>query len=631
MNTETIINKLLSNYNAYIELKVRECLKKPGNIGLKKELEETYRLDSMLGVLNNDYLPINVLLKKISIFLNVSSSTEFNKKNDIDKIKTYYTKNLYNDEIKKYKNLLLIHHSIISKLIEKKEIQENSKTSVMLSNDLILIKQHYSTLEQIENNYKIEVLEKLEVKILIDKNLEKFQSELETLEKELKKSLKEDYVEVDEKDPIKKYIYLQYLTKVFFEDDYNLINYLHSIIEENDLPNNVEDINNLMIKLRTVLNYADLDRPLILYLIEKYQKLQMLLYNYLIKNPDQIEKYSIKNEHLNKSNYFKAIEERKKEIEKKLKEYPINITEEKRKFLNNRNKLYNLVLKKKSSEEILNSNFLLELLERITDEVKLINCFYKKVSLEEVLDIELVKFINILDCIKFKEKVPFKNILLFIAGLDEDYKYILDLYNYINPKHCNEVYQLEGIEYINFKSEYTNYLRINIEKEVRVVISKDTKKIDNYFNIDQKTKWLKLEEGVEEITIEDNKYQLLYGGYSEIIIPNSIKKIKVNDFKSINSFVFENYKEQGEEFIIKFVNNVYKVLEDKILKGYEERIISIILKDNIEEIKLDLPPNPLFIPLQDFYYENITNIKKGKKETLKEIENIFEKEKVYKK
>ena len=577
MNTETIINKLLSNYNAYIELKVRECLKKPGNIGLKKELEETYRLDSMLGVLNNDYLPINVLLKKISIFLNVSSSTEFNKKNDIDKIKTYYTKNLYNDEIKKYKNLLLIHHSIISKLIGKKEIQENSKTSVMLSNDLILIKQHYSTLEKIENNYKIEVLEKLEVKILIDKNLEKFQLELETLEKELKKSLKEDYVEVEEKDPIKKYIYLQYLTKVFFEDDYNLINYLHSIIEENDLPNNVEDINNLMIKLRTVLNYADLDRPLILYLIEKYQKLQMLLYNYLIKNPDQIEKYSIKNECLNKSNYFKAIEERKKEIEKKLKEYPINITEEKRKFLNNRNKLYNLVLKKKSSEEILNSNFLLELLESITDEVKLINCFYKKVSLEEVLDIELVKFINILDCIKFKEKVPFKNILLFIAGLDEDYKYILDLYNYINPKHCNEVYQLEGIEYIN------------------------------------------------------NKYQLLYGGYSEIIIPNSIKKIKVNDFKSINSFVFENYKEQGEEFIIKFVNNVYKVLEDKILKGYEERIISIILKDNIEEIKLDLPPNPLFIPLQDFYYENITNIKKGKKETLKEIENIFEKEKVYKK
>ena len=55
---------------------------------------------------------------------------------------------------------------------------------------------------------------------------------------------------------------------------------------------------------------------------------------------------------------------------------------------------------------------------------------------------------------------------------------------------------------------------------------------------------MKLEEGVEEITIEDNKYQLLYGGYSEIIIPNSIKKIKVNDFKSINSFVFENYKEQ---------------------------------------------------------------------------------------
>lgn len=631
MNTETIINKLLSNNNAYIELKVRECLKKPGNIELKKELEETYRLDSMLGVLNNDYLPINVLLKKISIFLNVLSSTEFNKEKEISKIKNYYIKNLYNDEIKKYKNLLLIHHSIISKLLEKKEIKEHSKTSVMLSNDLILIKQHYSTLEKIENNYKIEVLEKLEVKILIDKNLDKFQSGLETLEKELKKSLKEDYVEVDEKDPIKKYIYLQYLTKVFFEDDYNLINYLNSIREENNLPNNVEDINNIMIKLRTVLNYADLDRPLILYLIEKYQKLQLFLYNYLIKHPDQIEKYSIKNEYLNKSNYLMAIEERKKEIEKKLKEYQINISEEKREFLNNRNKLYNLILKKKTAEEILNSNFLLELLERITDEIKLINCFYKKVSLEEVLDIELVKFINSLDCIKFKEKVPFKNILLFIAGLDEKYKFILDLYDYINPRHCNEVYQLEGIEYINFKNEYTNYLRINIEKEVRVVISKDTKKIDNYFNYNQKTKWLKLEEGVEEITIEDKKYKMFYAEKSQIIIPNSIKKIRVNGFKSINCFVFENYQEQGEEFIIKFVDNVYKVLEEKILKGYAERIISIILKDNIEEIKLDLPPSQLCIPLQDLYFENITNIKKGKKETLKEIEKIFEKEKVYKK
>ena len=631
MNTETIISKLLSNYNAYIELKVRECLKKPGNIGLKKELDEVYSLDSMLGVLNNDYLPINVLLKKILIFLNIISSTEFNKKNDISKIKNYYKKNLYNDEIKKYKNLLLIHYSIISELIGNKEIQENSKTSRILSNDLIKIKQHYSTLEKIENNYKIEVLEKLEVKILIDKNLEKFQSGLETLEKELKISLKENYVEIEEKDPIKKFIYLQYLTKTFFENDYNLKNYLNSIKEENNLPNNVEEVNNLMIKLRILLNYADLDRPLILYLIEKYKNLQLFLYNYLIKYPDQIEKYSIKNEYLNKSNYFKAIEERKKEIEKKLKEYQINISEEKRKFLNNRNKLYNLVLKKKSNEEILNSNFLLELLESITDEAKLINCFYKKVRLEEVLDIELVKFINILDCIKFKEKVPFKNILLFIAGLDEEYKFILDLYNYINPKHCNEVYQLEGIEYINFKSEYTNYLRINIEKEVRVVISKDTKKIDNYFNLDQNTTWLELEEGVEKITIEDSKYKMFYARNSQIIIPNSLKKIRINGFKSINCFVFENYQEQGEEFIIKFVNNVYKVLEEKILNGYEEKIISIILKNDIEEIKLNLPPNPLFIPLQEFYFENITNIKKGKKETLKEIENIFEKEKVYKK
>ena len=254
MNTETIINKLLSNNNAYIELKVRECLKKPNNIELKKELEEAYRLDSMLGVLNNDYLPINILLKKISIFLNIISSTEFNKENDISKIKNYYKKNLYNDEIKKYKNLLLIHYSIISELIGNKEIQENSKTSVMLSNDLILIKQHYSILEKIENNYKIEVLEKLEVKFLIDKNLDDFQSGLETLEKELKTSLKEDYVEVDEKDPINKFIYLQYLTKTFFEDDYNLKNYLNSIKEENNLPNNVEEVNNLMIKLRIVGN-----------------------------------------------------------------------------------------------------------------------------------------------------------------------------------------------------------------------------------------------------------------------------------------------------------------------------------------------------------------------------------------
>ena len=142
---------------------------------------------------------------------------------------------------------------------------------------------------------------------------------------------------------------------------------------------------------------------------------------------------------------------------------------------------------------------------------------------------------------------------------------------------------------------------------------------------------MKLEEGVEEITIEDKKYKMFYAEKSQIIIPNSIKKIRVNGFKSINCFVFENYQEQGEEFIIKFVDNVYKVLEEKILKGYAERIISIILKDNIEEIKLDLPPSQLCIPLQDLYFENITNIKKGKKETLKEIEKIFEKEKVYKK
>jgi len=631
MNNETIINKIFSNKNAYIELKVKECLKDPNNIELKKELDEVYSLDSMLGVINNDYLPIRILLKKISIFLNILSSTELYKENDVKKIKNYYIKKLYNDEIKKYKNLLLIHYSIISKLLEKKEIQEHSKTSVMLSNDLILIKQHYTILEDIENNYKIEVLEKLEVRFLIDKNLDKFQSGLETLEKELKISLKDDYIEIEEKDPIKKFIYLQYQTKVFFEEDDILINYLNSIKEENYLPNNIEDVNNLMIKIRILLNYADLDRPLILNLIERYQSLQVFLYNYLIKHPEQIEKYSIKNEYLNKSNYLKVIEARKKEIEEKLKENQINISEEKGKFLNNRNKLYNLVLKKKSSEEILNSNFLLELLESITDEVRLINCFYKKVSLEEVLDIELVKFINILGCIKFKEKVPFKNILLFIAGLDEEYKFILELYNYINPKHCNEVYQLEGIEYINFKSEYTNYLRINIEKEVRVVISKDTKKIDNYFNIDQKTKWLKLEEGVEEITIEDNKYQLLYGENSQIIIPNSIKKIRVNDFKSINCFVFENYQEQGEEFIINFVNNAYKVLKEKILNGYEEKVISIILKNDIEEIVLNLPPNPLFIPLQEFYFENITNIKKGKKETIEELENLFKKEKVYKK
>ena len=100
---------------------------------------------------------------------------------------------------------------------------------------------------------------------------------------------------------------------------------------------------------------------------------------------------------------------------------------------------------------------------------------------------------------------------------------------------------------------------------------------------------MKLEEGVEEITIEDNKYQLLYGGYSEIIIPNSIKKIKVNDFKSINSFVFENYKEQGEEFIIKFVNNVYKVLEDKIILDIG-KYVSLKLKGyhNINNISLVL-------------------------------------------
>ena len=167
-----------------------------------------------------------------------------------------------------------------------------------------------------------------------------------------------------------------------------------------------------------------------------------------------------------------------------------------------------------------------------------------------------------------------------------------------------------------------------MKKKIRVVISKDTKKIDNYFNIDQKTKWLKLEEGVEEITIEDNKYQLLYGGYSEIIIPKSIKKIKVNDFKSINCFVFENYKEQGEEFIIDFVNNAYKVLKEKAYDG-EGKSIKIILKDALEEIVLKLPPYLVIIPGP--YLENITNIKKGKKETLKEIENIFEKEKVYKK
>ena len=207
MNIETMINKAFSNKNAYIELKVRECLKNPSNIEIKNKLEEVYRLDSVLGVINNDYLAINILLKKILIFLNIISSTEFNKKNDIAKIKTYYTKNLYKDEIKKYKNLLLIHYSIISKLLEKKEIKEHSKTSVMLSNDLILIKQHYSRLEEIENNYKIEISEKLEVKFLIDKNLDKFKSVLETLEKELKKTLKEDCVEVEEKDPIKK-IYL---------------------------------------------------------------------------------------------------------------------------------------------------------------------------------------------------------------------------------------------------------------------------------------------------------------------------------------------------------------------------------------------------------------------------------------
>lgn len=630
MNIETMINKAFSNKNAYIELKVRECLKNPSNIEIKNKLEEVYRLDSVLGVINNDYLAINILLKKILIFLNIISSTEFNKKNDIAKIKTYYTKNLYKDEIKKYKNLLLIHYSIISKLLEKKEIKEHSKTSVMLSNDLILIKQHYSRLEEIENNYKIEISEKLEVKFLIDKNLDKFKSVLETLEKELKKTLKEDCVEVEEKDPIKKYTYLQYLTTVYFEDDYNLINYLNSIREENNLPNNVEDINNLMIKLRIVLNYADLDRPYTLYLLERYKKLQMLLYNYLIKNPDQIEKYSIKNDYLKGTNYITAIETRKKEIEKKLKEYQINISEEKRKFLNNRNKLYNLILKKKTAEEILNSNFLLELLEKITNEIKLINCFYKKVSLEEVLDIELVNFINTLDCIKFKEKVPFKNILLFIAGLDEKNRFILDLYNYINPRHANEVYQLEGIEYINFKSEYTNYLRLNIEKTVRVVISKDTKKIDNYFNFDQETTWLKLEEGVEEITIDDSKCQMLREGYrySEIIIPTSLKKIRVNDFKSVDCFVFENYKEQGEEFIINFVNIAYKVLEEKLLKVCGG-MITIILKEDLEEIKLDLPPYP--VPIPGVYFENIKKLKKSKKETIKEIEKIFEKEKVYKK
>ena len=385
-----------------------------------------------------------------------------------------------------------------------------------------------------------------------------------------------------------------------------------------------------MIKLRIVLNYADLDRPYTLYLLERYKKLQMLLYNYLIKNPDQIEQYSIKNDYLKGTNYITAIETRKKEIEKKLKEYQINISEEKRKFLNNRNKLYNLILKKKTAEEILNSNFLLELLEKITNEIKLINCFYKKVSLEEVLDIELVNFINTLDCIKFKEKVPFKNILFFIAGLDEKNRFILDLYNYINPKHCHEVYQLEGIEYINFKSEYTNYLRLNIEKTVRVVISKDTKKIDNYFNFDQETTWLKLEEGVEEITIDDSKCQMLREGYgnSEIIIPTSLKKIRVNDFKSVDCFVFENYKEQGEEFIINFVNIAYKVLEEKLLKVCGE-MITIILKEDLEEIKLDLPPYP--VPIPGVYFENIKKLKKSKKETIKEIEKIFEKEKVYKK
>ena len=62
MNTEKIINKMFSNENAYIELKVKECLKDKNNIKIKKELEEAYSLDSMLGIINNDYLPIRILL-----------------------------------------------------------------------------------------------------------------------------------------------------------------------------------------------------------------------------------------------------------------------------------------------------------------------------------------------------------------------------------------------------------------------------------------------------------------------------------------------------------------------------------------------------------------------------------------
>ena len=141
---------------------------------------------------------------------------------------------------------------------------------------------------------------------------------------------------------------------------------------------------------------------------------------------------------------------------------------------------------------------------------------------------------------------------------------------------------------------------------------------------------MKLEEGVEEITIDDSKCQMLREGYgnSEIIIPTSLKKIRVNDFKSVDCFVFENYKEQGEEFIINFVNLAYKVLEEKLLKVCGA-MITIILKEDLEEIKLDLPPYP--VPIPGVYFENIKKLKNGKKETIKEIEKIFEKEKVYKK
>lgn len=624
MNKEKIINKIFSNENAYIELKVTECLKNDNNIKIKKELEEAYSLDSMLGIINNDYLPINVLLKKISIFRNLLSDTIYVENNDIDIIKNYYKKMLYHDEITKYKNLLLIHYFIIKTLIEKKEIKEHNKTSVILSNDLLLIKINYKTLEEIDNDLNIEILEKLKGKFLTEKYLDNFKLKLDTLEKELKISLKEDYIEIDEKDIIKKYIYLQYQTAIFFMNGYNLNIYYNSIFKELNLIKNVVDVNNLMIKIRLQLMYGYPDKEL----VKEYQKLQIFLYNYLIENPEQIEKYSIKNESINRNYYLMAIEARKWEIEKIINDKSDIKTVEEFAYYTFRKELYNLLLKNKTKEEILNSDFLLELLESIINDKRLLDCFYKKVNIDEVLDKELLNNIKKLNGIKFKNKVPLKNLLLLIAGLDKKYSFLENYYTYLNPNHENETYQLEGIEYINFKNRYTNFIRKNLEKENQVIISKDVKRINNYFNFNQNTSLMILEEGIEEITIKDNKYQMLDEGYRKIIIPNSIKKITVNDFRSINCFEFENYKEQGEEFIINFITLVYKVLEEKILIGYKEKI-RIILKDDLEEKILDLPPYPVRIP--GLFMENIININIGKKETLEEIGNIFKDDKVYKK